>query len=60
VFSDKVMQTRAAYLRAEVEKCRAQGRKTATATAAFAYFELADQMLEMAKQAELDDAKEKT
>jgi hypothetical protein len=55
-----MMQTRAEYLRAEAEKCRAQGRKAATATAAFTYFELADQMLEMARQAELEDAKPKT
>ena len=53
------MQTRAEYLRAEAEKCREQGRKAATATAMFTYFELADQMLEMAKQAEVEEAKRK-
>jgi hypothetical protein len=49
------MQTRAEYFRAEAEKCRAQAKKAVTATAMFTLLDLAEQMLEKARQAELED-----
>jgi hypothetical protein len=54
------MQTRAEYLRAEAEKCRAQARTAGSATAMFTLLELADDMLEQAKKAEQEDNKPKT
>jgi hypothetical protein len=47
------MQTRADYYRAEAEKCRAQARKAGSATAMFTLLVLADQMMEKAREAEL-------
>ena len=49
------MQTRADYYRAEAEKCRTQARKAGSATAMFTLLELADQMMEKARQAELEE-----
>jgi sirohydrochlorin ferrochelatase len=54
------MQTRAEYYRAEAEKCRAQAKKAGSATAMFTLLDLAEQMLEKACQAELEDIKPKT
>ena len=54
------MRTRAEYLRAEAERCRLQAKKAGSATAMFSYLELADDLLDQAKQAELDDAKPKS
>lgn len=54
------MQTRAEYFRAEAEKCRARAQKAGSATAMFTLLDLAEQMLEQARQAELEDAKPKT
>jgi hypothetical protein len=54
------MQTRAEYFRAEAEKCRAEAKKAVTATAIFTLLDLAEQMLEKARQADLDDQMPKT
>ena len=54
------MPTRAEYFRAEAEKCRLQAKKAATATAMFTYLDLAEQMMEKARQAELEENKSKT
>jgi hypothetical protein len=51
------MQTRAEYLREEAEKCERQARKAATATAMFVYLDMAADLREQAKQAELEDDK---
>lgn len=53
------MQTRAEYFRAEAEKCRDQAKKAGSATAMFVLLDLAEEMLERARQAELEDAKPK-
>jgi hypothetical protein len=54
------MQTRAEYFRAEAEKCRLQAKKAATATAMFIYLDLAEEMMEKARQAEVEENKSKT
>jgi hypothetical protein len=54
------MQTRAEHYRAEAEKCREQARKADGATAMFILFDLAEEMLEKARQAELEDGKRKS
>jgi hypothetical protein len=54
------MQTRAEYFRSEAEKCREQAKTAGSATATFVLLDLAAEMLEKAKQAELEDEKPKT
>jgi hypothetical protein len=53
------MQSRAEYLREEAEKCRRQAKKAATATAMFIYLDLAADLEEKARQAEIEDGKSK-
>jgi hypothetical protein len=53
------MQTRSEYFRAEAEKCRAQAKTAASATAMFTLLDLARDMLEKAEQAELEGKKQK-
>jgi hypothetical protein len=49
------MPSRAEDLRAEAEKCERQARKAATATAMFIYLDLAADLKEQARQAEIED-----
>ena len=44
-------------MREEAEKCERQAAKAATATAIFIYLDLAADLREQAKQAELEDGK---
>jgi hypothetical protein len=53
------MPTRAEYLRAEAEKCRAQAKKASSATAMFTLLDLAANMLEQANKAEQEDKQPK-
>jgi hypothetical protein len=57
--ADRIMPTRAEYLRSEAEKCVLQARKAGSATAMFTLLDLAEDLRRQASEAEQEVKKSK-